>query len=313
MEPRSPTARRPPTPQTWIVIPILFGLATAAMWATTLLGSARSSRLIGAWSTLAWVMLVGLIVAVPLVVLTAGSVAFSGTDIFHLVVAGIANSAGLLLVYFALRRGKVGVVGPIVSTEGAIGATLAILLGGDPVTVISVVLLAVITIGVVLSATEPTVPPPPDSSPDDPGPRLAIPSAATTAAIALGGAILFGINLYATGRVATELPIAWAILPARLAGVIGVTIPLLVTRRLRLARPAVPFVLLVGLGEVAGTATYSFGARESAAITSVIASQFAGIAAVVAFLLFRERLGRLQVAGVIVIAIGVASLAAAQA
>ena len=67
------------------------------------------------------------------------------------------------------------------------------------------------------------------------------------------------------------------------------------------------------MAEVAGVATYSFGARESAAITSVIASQFAGIAAVVAFLLFRERLGRLQVAGVIVIAIGVASLAAPQA
>jgi drug/metabolite transporter (DMT)-like permease len=293
------------------VIPIFFGLATAALWAATLLGSARSSRLIGSWSTLAWVMLVGLILAVPLVVLTAGSVAFSGTDVFHLVVAGIANSAGLLLVYMALQRGKVGVVGPIVSTEGAIGATLAVVLGGDPVTVISVVLLAVITIGVVMSATEPTAAPL-EAPVGDTAPRPAIPSAAATAAIALGGALLFGINLYATGRIATELPIAWAILPARLAGVIGVTVPLLLTRRLRLARPAVPLVIMVGLAEVAGIATYSLGARESAAITSVIASQFAGIAAVVAFLLFGERLGRLQVAGVVVIAIGVASLAAAQ-
>lgn len=295
------------------MIPILFGLATAALWATTLLGSARSSRLIGSWSTLAWVMLVGLIVAVPLVVLTAGPVAFTQTDIVHLVVAGIANSAGLLLVYTALRRGKVGVVAPIVSTEGAIGATLAVLLGGDPVAVISVVLLAVITIGVVMSATEPRPAPAPDPTVGGPGPRAAIPSAAVTAAIALGGAILFGLNLYATGRIATELPIAWAILPARLAGVVGVTIPLILMRRLRLARPAVPLVILVGLAEIAGVATYSLGARESAAITSVIASQFAGIAALAAFLLFGERLGRLQVAGVIVIAIGVAALAAAQA
>jgi drug/metabolite transporter (DMT)-like permease len=295
----------------WRVIPIIFGLATAALWAATLLGSARSSRLIGSWSTLAWVMVVGLILVVPLVLFTAGPVAFSGTDIFHLVVAGIANSAGLLLVYAALTRGKVGVVGPIVSTEGAIGATLAVVLGGDPVAVISIVLLAVITIGVVMSATEPTaVPEEPGAV--DPGPRVAIPSAAATAALALGGALLFGINLYATGRIATELPIAWALLPARVAGVIGVTIPLLLSRRLRLARPAVPLVIMVGLAEVAGVATYSFGARESAAITSVIASQFAGIAAVVAYLLFGERLGRLQVAGVVVIAIGVASLAAAQ-
>jgi drug/metabolite transporter (DMT)-like permease len=291
------------------VIPIVFGLATAALWATTLLCSARSSRLIGSWSTLGWVMLVGLIIAVPLVTLTAGSVAFSGTDIFHLVVAGIANSAGLLLVYSALRRGKVGVVGPIVSTEGAIGATLAVLLGGDPVTVIAVALLVVITIGVVMSATEPTSPP----AVADPGHHLVIPSAAVTAAIALGGAILFGVNLYATGRIATELPIAWAILPARVAGVIGVTVPLILTRRLRLARPAVPLVILVGVAELAGTATYALGARESAAITSVIASQFAGIAALFAFLLFGERLGRLQVAGIVVIAVGVGALAAVQA
>lgn len=294
------------------MIPILFGLATAVLWAATLLGSARSSRLIGSWSTLAWVMLVGLVVSVPLVLFTAGPVAFSQDDVLHLVVAGIANSAGLLLVYTALRRGKVGVVGPIVSTEGAIGATLAIILGGDPVTVISVVLLAVITIGVVMSATEPTPQPASEAAVADPGSRVAIPNAAATAAIALGGAILFGVNLYATGRIATELPIAWAILPARVAGVIGVTLPLILIRRLRLARPAVPLVICVGLAEMAGVATYSLGARESAAITSVIASQFAGIAAIVAFLLFGERLGRLQVAGVIVIAIGVASLAAAQ-
>ncbi len=294
------------------MIPIVFGLATAALWAATTLGSARSSRLIGPWSTLAWVMLVGLILAVPLVVLTAGPVAFTQTDIVHLVIAGIANSVGLLLVYTALRRGKVGVVGPIVSTEGAIGATLAVVLGGDPVTVIAVVLLAVITIGVVMSATERAPAPLPDPAAGDRGPVVVIPNAAVTAALALGGAILFGLNLYATGRIATQLPIAWAILPARLAGVIGVAVPLIVMRRLRLTRAAAPFVILVGCAEIAGVATYSLGARESAAITSVIASQFAGVAAIAAFLLFGERLGRLQVAGVIVIAIGVAALAATQ-
>ena len=39
-------------------------------------------------------------------------------------------------------------------------------------------------------------------------------------------------------------------------------------------------------------------------------SQFAAIAAVAAFLLFGERLGRLQVAGVVLIVVGVTVLAA---
>jgi drug/metabolite transporter (DMT)-like permease len=74
-----------------------------------------------------------------------------------------------------------------------------------------------------------------------------------------------------------------------------------------------PFVILVGLCEVAGIATFALGARDSAPVTSVIASQFAGIAAVSAFVLFGERLSRVQVIGVVVIATGVAALAAVRA
>ena len=285
------------------MIAILGGLGTALLWATTLLGSQRSSRLIGAWSTLAWVMLVGLVVAVPLVLLTGTNVSLDDRDLLHLAVAGVANSGGLLLVYTALRRGKVGVVGPIVSTEGAIGATLAVL-AGDPISGAAIGILALIAVGVIMASIERS------SAPADGEPEV---SALVTAAIALAGALLFGINLYVTSRLATDLPLAWAVLPARVAGVVGVTIPLLIGRRLRLTRSAVPFVILVGLAEVAGVVTFSLGARESAPITAVIASQFAGIAAIAAFLLYGERLTRVQVAGVVVIAVGVAALAFLQA
>jgi len=312
------------------MIALVFGLVTAALWASTLLGSSRSAKLIGSWSTLAWVMLIGLTISIPVTLLTSPAISFSGSQLFHLVVAGIANSAGLLFVYTALRRGKVAVVGPIVSTEGAIGATLAIL-NGDPVTAVGVAVLALIVVGVVLAAIERQVPA--AVAPDGgrggvahgDGIVLAREAAAAasvsgrapvsaplTAAIALGGAILFGINLYATSRIATDLPIPWAILPARVAGVLGVTIPLIALRRIRLTRPAVPFLLLVGIAEVAGTATYAIGARESAAVTAVIASQFAAIAAIFAFIVFGERLTRLQAAGVVTIAVGVAALTIVQ-
>ena len=45
----------------------------------------------------------------------------------------------------------------------------------------------------------------------------------------------------------------------------------------------------------------------------IIASQFAAIAAIVAFALFGERLTRTQTVGVVTIAVGVAALAAVQA
>ncbi len=294
------------------MIAIVGGLATAVLWASTLLGSARASRLIGAWSTLAWVMLIGLAVALPLVLVTGSGVSLTGRDVVNLAVAGVANSGGLLLGYAALRRGKVAVVGPIVSTEGAIGAVLAIL-AGDPVTAAAAGLLAIIAIGVILASVEQPSARIVAAGDTRPNPDETGRSAAVTAGLAVGAAILFGINLYVTSRIANALPLAWSILPARLAGVVGVSLPLIVTGRLRLTREAAPFLVLVGLAEVGGITTFAIGARDSAPVASVLASQFAGIAAIVAFVLFGERLGRTQLVGVVVIAVGVAVLAALQA
>jgi drug/metabolite transporter (DMT)-like permease len=294
------------------VTAILGGLATAVFWATTLVGSARAARLIGPWSTLAWVMLVGLAVALPLVLLTGSGTTLSTTNVIQLAAAGIANSVGLLLGYTALRRGKVAVVGPIISTEGAIGAVLAIL-AGDPVTAAAAALLAIIAAGVVLTSMEQasarvTAEGDPRPNPDESGR-----SAAVTAALALGAAALFGLNLFLTSRIATSLPVAWSMLPARVAGVIAVSVPLILSGRLRLTRAAAPFVVIVGVFEVVGIAAFAFASRDSAPVASVISSQFAGIAAVFAFLRFGERLGRIQVVGVVVIATGVAALAAVRA
>jgi drug/metabolite transporter (DMT)-like permease len=294
------------------VIAIVGGLVTAVLWAMTLLGSARATRLIGPGSTLAWVMLIGLAVALPFVVLTGSTASLTGRDVINLAVAGVANTAGLLLGYVALRRGKVAVVGPIVSTEGAIGAVLAII-AGDLLTAAAAGLLVVIAVGVVLASVEQPSARVTAAGDTRPNPDETGRSAAITACLALGAAILFGINLFVTSRIADALPLAWSILPARLAGVVGVSLPLILARRLRLTRAAAPFLVLVGLAEVAGIATYAIGSRDSAPIASVLASQFAGIAAVAAFVLFGERLGRVQVVGVVVISIGVAALTAVRA
>jgi drug/metabolite transporter (DMT)-like permease len=294
------------------VIAIGGGLATAVLWAATLLASAKAARLIGPWSTLAWVMLLGLAVAVPLVVLTGSEASLTPGNLVYLAIAGVSNTVGLLLGYAALRRGKVAVVGPIVSTEGAIGAVLAII-AGDPLTAAAAGLLAVIAVGVVLASVEQPSARVTAVGDTRPNPDESGRSAALTAGLALGAALLFGINLFATSRIADALPLAWSILPARLAGVIGVSVPLILLRRLRLTRAAAPFLVVVGLAEVAGIATYAIGSRDSAPIASVIASQFAGIAAVAAFVLFGERLSRVQVVGVAVIAVGVGLLALARA
>ena len=65
--------------------------------------------------------------------------------------------------------------------------------------------------------------------------------------------------------------------------------------------------------EVLGTLSFAIGARGSVAIAAVFASQYAALAAVAAFLLYREHLTRRQRSGLVAIALGVAVLTALRA
>jgi drug/metabolite transporter (DMT)-like permease len=284
------------------VIALLGGLGAALAWGTGTFCSARSSRSIGAWSVVAWVMLFGLVA--NLVVIAVGPSPSPGSlgaaDIGWMLVSGLGNVVGLLLEYAALRRGKVGVVTPVTSTEGAVAALLAVAageaLGVAPAGLLAVVALGVVLAGVALEEPTPDAPPPPDRH---------RPAALGLAALA---ALSFGIGIFATGHISASLPVGWAVLPPRLVGVAIVTIPLALSRRLRLTRSALPLVLFTGLAEVFGFVCFAFGARESVAVAAVLGSQFGAVAAVAAFFFLRERLTRVQLTGVVLVLAGVAAL-----
>ena len=282
------------------MVAVLGGLGAALMWATGTLCSARSSRIIGPASVLAWVMLTGLAANLAVVAVGPRPGPLSGSDVALMVTAGVGNVLGLFLAYSALRRGKVGLVAPILSTEGAIAAVLAVATG-DALGVASALLLVVMASGVVLAAVAPE--------------ELPVPGERTSAPVGLAtlAALSFGVSLFATGRLGASLPVGWTLLPPRVVGVVAVTIPLALTRRLRLTRPAVPLVVTAGLAEVLGFASYVAGARHGIAVAAVLASQFAAIASVAAYVLFRERLTRLQLGGVGLIVLGVAALTAIKA
>jgi drug/metabolite transporter (DMT)-like permease len=281
------------------VIAILCGLGAAVAWAVTSLTATRASRLIGSPATLAWVMLTGIVIVGPVALAEGRPSGLDGQSAAWLAIAGTGNVVGLLLVYVGVRIGKVGVVAPISSSEGAVAALIAVA-AGEHLGAGTGIALGVTVLGVVLAA-RPSREPEPEH--DDP-------RAALLAAAAAG---CFGASLYATGRASADLPIAWAVLPPRVLGVAFVTLPLLMAGRLRLTREAAPFVVGSGIAEVVGFVSYAIGARHGIAVTAVLASQFAALAAVAAAFLFRERLGRSGVVGVAVIALGVAAVSALRA
>ena len=281
------------------MIAILGGLGAAIMWATSNLTSSRSGRLIGSTSTVAWMLFIGLIITAPLALATAPVPPITPELTFWMACSGFGGVIGLLLVYYGLRIGKIGVVTALASTEGGIAAVLAVV-AGESLTIPVAVTLCVIAAGIAAVAL---------AAGQTSGPVAA---GEERRAVILGalGALAFGVSLYGTGKLGQSMPPLMAVLPVRVCGFAVVFVPMALTGRLRLTRGAVPMVLLIGACEVLGNVSYVIGSTQSIAISAVLASQFAAVAAVGAFFVFHERLSVGQRSGVVAIALGVALLTA---
>jgi drug/metabolite transporter (DMT)-like permease len=295
------------------MLAIVGGLGAALVFATVTLCNSRSSRMIGPSQLLAWVMLIGLAIVAPLVVAEGVPDGLDAASAAWLAVAGVGNVVGLLFAYAALRVGKVGIVAPVVATQGAVAAVLAVI-GGESIGAASGLMLVVIAVGVVLAglAGEPGEASNGTEHATDRG-DASDAGDSRPLALALGAAFAIGWSLYATARASIELPVVWALLPSRLIGVAAVTLPLVARTGLRMTRKALPLVMTAGVCEVLGFALFALGARHGIAVSAVLASQFAAVAAVAAYLLFGERLARVQLLGVALIVVGVGVLSALQA
>jgi drug/metabolite transporter (DMT)-like permease len=318
------------------VIAVLGGLGAAVAWAISTLCSSRSSRLIEPAAVVAWVLLVGLVVTAPIALSEGVPSSLDWSSGGWLALAGVGNVVGLWFTYAALRRGQVALVAPLVSTEGAIAAVIALLAGESLAPGVGVTL-ATIAVGIGLS----TVPAMAEAEVAD-GEAVEVPAAAghgtgaavdvpasaghgTRAAVAarpthagtvtLAGlaALCFGTSLYATARAGAELPAAWVVLSARVIGAVALALPLAALGRLHLTRPIVPLVVASGVCEVLGFFSFTAGSRHGIAIAAVLSSQFASLAAFAAYVLFHERLTRIQFAGVCTVIAGVAVLSALRA
>jgi len=292
------------------MVAILGGLGAALSWAIATVSSTRSSRLIGAPSVIAWVMVFGFLATLGPAALST-SAPIGPNQLLGLFVVGISYNTGLLLTYAALTIGRISIVAPIVATEGAVSAVITVLLG-ESLNLPTAIVLAAITVGVVLAAFERSA---------DEAPRAGTPNPHHTATesrraarnavlLAIGASLSFSIGLVIAGRLGASLPVTWIVIAPRFVGVVGIALPLFLLRRLRLGRTALPLVVVSGVLEAFGSGLYVIAAHDGVAVAAVLGSQFAAFAAIAAFLFFGERLARVQLAGVGIIVIGITALAA---
>jgi drug/metabolite transporter (DMT)-like permease len=217
------------------------------------------------------------------------------------VASGVSNVVGLVLTYRALRIGQVSLVAPLVSTEGAVAAVIA-LIAGEPLAPGVAVTLATIVAGIWVA-----------SAPDPGRTAATAPHPSRAIVLAMAAALAFGASLYATARAGAELPVSWVVLSARAIGVVTLALPLAIAGRLELTRPAVPLVVASGVCEVLGFYSYTLGSRHGIAVAAVLASQVGGLAALGAYFAFGERLSRKRTLGVCTMLAGVAVLSALRA
>ena len=273
------------------MIPVLAGLTAAVMWGLSTVVASRSTKAIGSQGALAWVMLIGFFMTLALTPLSGVPHDISGSAWAWAIAAGFGSAFGLSMMYQALRIGKVGVVAPIASTEGALAAMLSIALG-ERLTLGVAVCLGVIALGIFVvtlrgSATDIHLRP---------------------SLYAMAAACSFGVGLVGSSRAGTELGALWTILVARVIGLSVVALPLIVTRRLPRPGRVWWMVTFSAIAELVGFAAFIGGSQNGVAIPAVLASQFAAVAAATSYLVFGERLGVRQRAGAAVIFAGVAVL-----
>jgi drug/metabolite transporter (DMT)-like permease len=198
-----------------------------------------------------------------------------------------------LFILLALKVGKVSLAAPIVATEGAAAAVISIFFGEKVVAAV-IVGLAVIVIGVVLASTGEK-----STSPLEAKARF------ETVLFAVLGAIIAGSSLYSTGQISADVAPLWRAMAPRVFGVVLIAVPLLVSRKLKLSKKALPLLAIAAVCELGGWISYAVGSTHSVAVAAVVSSQFAAIAAVAAFFVFKERLTRMQTVGVVCVIAGV--------
>jgi drug/metabolite transporter (DMT)-like permease len=274
--------------------------------------ASSASQVIGADSTLGWVMLTGLVIVIPPTALLADPAQLSPGVLGLLAAAGAANVTGLLLEYLAFRRGKVGVITAIASAEGMVAAVISAVTGAR-LSLTTGLLLGLVTLGVAITAASDSGALPREDTPEQevryaaPGPRR---RTMPWSLLAVSAALMFGVSLYSTGRAGQQVPVLWALLPARLFGSVLIAAPLAARRRLRLTRRALPLVVAAGSAEVLGALSYTIGARHDLAVAAVLAAQLAALTAVAAYFIHGQRLSRRQLAGLVAVVVGVTLLSA---
>ena len=315
---------------------MFYGLLAAIGWGTSTTTAAIALRRARAHVVVLFSQAVGVVFLVVLAVGTrAPLLSVAGSAVVALVWAGLIGLLSYLAFYQAVAIGSPGLMSAISSTYGGVAAVLAVVLLGERLTWLGIAGVALAVLGIVLAAAgrgAPAPSPAPATVPSggatdvgatdvgamdvgamDVGLKVRAGSPALAVSLALLSALGYGVGGYLLGESSQRsgwlMPgvIAHGTSVLALAGVL----PLLRGRTgwRELSWATVGWMAIAGLADAAALAAYSRGTQVGqVAITAAISSIYPVIPLAFGVLLLGEKLSRRQLAGIVIIIVGLVLL-----
>jgi len=211
------------------------------------------------------------------------------------VAAAVLTVSGALALSKAFALGKASIVAPLVTSYGVV-TTLLSWAGGEQISLLQLLCIALCVIGVVLSSmhSDPKVP---HST-----------QASSSIAYALLAAVFYGTSFWLQGRFV--LPVLGPVTMLWLAYLVGLIVLVSIVLRIDDGLKFPPLkncLTLTGasLMNLGGFSSFAWGAvAGSVSVVTVISTLSGGIAAILGYVFFKERLGKVQVSGVVLVLVG---------
>ena len=210
-------------------------------------------------------------------------------------VAAVLTVSGALALSKAFALGKASIVAPLVTSYGVV-TTLLSWAGGEQISLIQLLCIALCVIGVILSSIHS----------DSKIPHTT--QASSSIAYALLAALFYGTSFWLQGHFV--LPVLGPVTMLWLAYLIGLIVLVDIALRIEDGLKIPPLkncMTLTGasLMYLGGFSSFAWGAvAGSVSVVTVISTLSGGIAAILGYVFFKERLAKIQVLGVVLVLVG---------
>jgi len=209
--------------------------------------------------------------------------------------AAVLTVCGALALSKAFALGKASIVAPLVTSYGVV-TTLLSWAGGEHISLIQLLCIALCVVGVILSSIHS----------DSKLPHST--QASSSIAYALLAAVFYGTSFWLQGRFV--LPVLGPVTMLWLAYLVGLIVLVVMVLKIKDGLKIPPLkncMTLTGasLMNLGGFSSFAWGAvAGSVSVVTVISTLSGGIAAILGYVFFKERLGKVQVLGVVLVLLG---------